>query len=409
MHSRSLILTLTLLLFGALAMQVAPFLVIRGPGPESCPALPEGMSRADMLRAEAFSRPFVVAGLGAQAANLLGLMLLLAMLAPRPGGSGAIAPAQHGRPALRAGRAFAALAGVYLFLFLLGLPLRVSAYLHGLAFGQTQAPFAEWARVILLSLPIPMFLFPAKGLMIFACFDGLGRNAWWICALAIFFSFDALPQFFRNQPVSLISRYAPLADQDYRRALEAVASKDGARLNFRVEDQSRRENTVEMSVMGRAGNRCVVLSDTFIEQFTPQEAAAALGHELGHEQHRVRMLIITQLLNLANTAIALALAGWWLRRRPSSGVRAVLAAVLWLDLASIAFGPVRAAVSRWDERAADRHAIELTADADSFRTMLIKGARINLERADIPRWEYFLFSGYPTLRERVSVNAAGGR
>ena len=396
MHHRPLILALILMLMGALAMQALPFRLIHGPG--SIPIPPEGLSQSDVLRAEEYSRPFVFAGLGAQAATLIGLLLLLALLAP-----GAETD-RHGRPALRAGRAFAALAGVYLFLFLLGLPLRFSAYVHGLAFGQTQAPLAEWAQVVLLSIPIPLFLFSAKGSLIFVCFDGLGRNAWWICALAIFFSFDALPQFFRNQPVSLVSRYSQLTDPDYRRALEAVASKDGSRLDFRVEDQSRRENTVEMSVMGRAANRCVILTDTFIKQFAPQEAAVALGHELGHERHRVRMLVITQLLNLAQTAIGLALAGWWLRRHASSGVRVALVAILWLELASIAFGPGRAAISRWDERAADKHALELTADPAAFQSLLIKGARINLERPDIPKWEYYLFNGYPTLRERVSAS-----
>jgi STE24 endopeptidase len=65
--------------------------------------------------------------------------------------------------------------------------------------------------------------------------------------------------------------------------------------------------------------------------------------------------------------------------------------------------PVLNATSRRQELQADRRAIEITGNADAFVAAYRKLAARRGAMKDPPRWAHLLFSGSPTLTQRLAV------
>ena len=80
--------------------------------------------------------------------------------------------------------------------------------------------------------------------------------------------------------------------------------------------------------------------------------------------------------------------------------------MLCIKVTGLAMLPLSTGISRHLERDADAYAIDLTRDAARFQEVLVKLAKHNLQPLDLPRWEVVLFSGHPTVRERLADAAA---
>src|SRR5262249_57554404 len=68
-----------------------------------------------------------------------------------------------------------------------------------------------------------------------------------------------------------------------------------------VADQSRKSRTANAAVVGLGSTRRIVLFDTLIREFTPDEVEAVLAHELAHHVHRdvARGLLVQSAVTLA--------------------------------------------------------------------------------------------------------------
>jgi len=65
--------------------------------------------------------------------------------------------------------------------------------------------------------------------------------------------------------------------------------------------------------------------------------------------------------------------------------------------------PVQNLVSRQIEMRADQHALELTADPDTFIRMQTGLAENNLSDVDPPGWLHWWFGSHPTTAERIAM------
>lgn len=162
------------------------------------------------------------------------------------------------------------------------------------------------------------------------------------------------------------------------------------------------------ALAGLGNSRRVLLGDTLLAQFTPEEIEVVFAHEVGHHVHR-------HLPKSIALSVVLALAGFWL-------VDQVLAAsAVWLGYAGItdpaalplllfvlavfglALSPLQNAISRFYERQCDRYALEHTHNKSAYRSAFIKLARINKSDPDPNPLVTLLFYDHPPIRERLAM------
>jgi len=178
-----------------------------------------------------------------------------------------------------------------------------------------------------------------------------------------------------------------------------------------VADQSRKSRTANAAVVGLGRTRRIILFDTLLSEFSPDEIEAVLAHELGHHAHgdMRRGLLVNGTLTLVTTGLAaLCLElGVTLFGLAGPGDPAGLP---WLALVTLALGlgqlPLTNGFSRWIERQADDFALATTDNAAAFVGAMERLAALNLaERRPSRLKEIFLYS-HPALDRRIARAAA---
>jgi STE24 endopeptidase len=162
------------------------------------------------------------------------------------------------------------------------------------------------------------------------------------------------------------------------------------------------------ALAGLGNSRRVLLGDTLLQQFTPEEIEVVFAHEVGHHVHR-------HLPKSIVLSVVLSLAGFWLVDRVFAASAASLgytgigdpAALPLLLLVLSVFGlllsPLQNALSRFYERQCDRYALDHTHNKDAYRSAFIKLARINKSDPDPHPLLALLFYDHPPIRERLAM------
>ena len=240
---------------------------------------------------------------------------------------------------------------------------------------------------------------------------------WWLGAAAVFIAAEiAMAAVLPIWVVPLFYRLTPLADSGLSDRLLALARRSGvAAVGVFVADQSRKSRTANAAVVGLGRTRRIILFDTLLGEFSPDEIESVLAHELGHHAHGdVRRGL------LANGALTL-VTSWLAALGLDLGV-ALLglagpgdpAGLPWLALVALVLGliqlPLANGFSRWIERQADDFALATTGNAAAFVGAMERLAGLNLaERRPSRLKEIFLYS-HPALDRRIAraESARGG-
>ena len=210
------------------------------------------------------------------------------------------------------------------------------------------------------------------------------------------------PLFFKFVPLG--QEHAELADRLMRLAKRAGAHVRGV---FKF-DMSRRTKAANAAVVGLGNTRRIILGDTLLQEFTPDEIETVLAHELGHHVHRDIPLGIA-------VESVVTLGGLWLA---SLGLRWSVAVLRFAGPADVAALPVLAfvmgayalatmpldnAFSRWRERRADEYALHSTGKAAAYAAALTRLANQNLAEAEPEPWVEFLLYSHPALGKRIAM------
>ena len=238
-------------------------------------------------------------------------------------------------------------------------------------------------------------------------------ETWWLPVGAFWILFTVLlAQWTPVLLAPLFYRFRPLEDPELVARLEGLARRAG--LGVRgvfVIDMSRRTRAANAGLMGIGPTRRIVLGDTLLQGYTPEEIEAILAHELAHHRHRdlpiglalgsavnlLGFLLGARLLPLAVQALGFP----WLDH---PGTLPALA------LAAAAFGlatgiPLRA-WSRWREWEADRAAIRWCSNPWALASALRKLSEQNLAEPDPEAWVEVLFHTHPALGKRIRAAEA---
>jgi STE24 endopeptidase len=232
---------------------------------------------------------------------------------------------------------------------------------------------------------------------------------WWLwAALAFFVGYGLLALVAPIWLVPLFYRLTPLPDAALGQRLLRLAERAAVPvLGVWVADQSRKSRTANAAVVGLGATRRILLFDTLVAEFTPDEVETVLAHELAHQVHGDigRGLLIQGALTLVTF--------WVADHALRAGAHALglsgpadLAALPLFGLVLIAVGaialPLGNGWSRRVERQADDFALRVTGNAPAFIGAMERLAALNLaEPAPHPLKEFFLYS-HPSIPRRVA-------
>jgi STE24 endopeptidase len=207
-----------------------------------------------------------------------------------------------------------------------------------------------------------------------------------------------------NKYIPLGEEHADLAERLMRLAERAKTKVKGV-YKF---DMSKRTKAANAALTGIGNTRRIVLGDTLINEFTPDEIETVLAHELGHHVHKDIPILIAfgTVMTLVGLYLASLVMNWAVGYFGFLSV-ADPAAMPMLELVLGAYGlvimPLENAVSRWRERMADQYALQTTGKAEAFSSAFTRLANQNLGEVDPERWVVFMFYSHPPLGERIAM------
>jgi STE24 endopeptidase len=299
--------------------------------------------------------------------------------------------------------------GIY---FLLDLPLGYySGFVLPHRYGLSTQTLSGWVVDLIKSVLLGGML----GLLVIEIIYYVLRispDLWWLWAGLILLFFSVIlanlapvllmPLFYKFVPLE--EEHADLVDR-----LMNLADRAGTRVRGVYQfDMSRRTKAANAAITGLGNTRRIILGDTLINEFSPDEVETILAHELGHQVHRDIPIgiLVESIITLGGLYLASLGLQWGVEVFGFEGV-ADIAAFPLFGLVVGAYGlvtmPLGNAFSRWRERRADEYALKATGNGQAYASALTRLANQNLAEADPEPWVEVLLYSHPALTKRIAM------
>lgn len=234
---------------------------------------------------------------------------------------------------------------------------------------------------------------------------------WWILAWLGFLCVGVLLTELAPVVLSpIFYKFEPLQDEELKGRLVRLAERAGTRIRgvykWHLSEKTKKANA---ALTGLGNTRRVILADTLLENYSPDEIEAVLAHELGHHVHKhifkgmVAQAVVTLLgFWAANWALQYAIARWHMFVTLSDFANLPLLILIFAAL-SFVLMPAMNAFSRYNERQADRYAFENTPSVAPFVSSMNKLAEQNLAERTPSKWVEWWFYSHPSIGRRVAA------
>jgi STE24 endopeptidase len=197
----------------------------------------------------------------------------------------------------------------------------------------------------------------------------------------------------------------PALQQRLQRLSEGTGLTVEGIYRLHLSEETRKANA---ALTGLGRTRRVLLGDTLLDQFTPEEIEVVFAHEVGHHVHKhlPKMIVVS---------VVLSLIGFWLVDLVLRGAAerlgyaafndpaALPLVLLVLSLFGLLLSPAQNALSRFFERQCDRYALRRTHDPQAYRSAFVKLARLNKSDPDPHPLVAWLFYDHPPIRQRLAL------
>jgi len=235
---------------------------------------------------------------------------------------------------------------------------------------------------------------------------------WWILAWLLFMVlFIVLAQLAPVVLFPIFYKFEPLENEDLRRRLVMLSQRAGTRVRgiyrWRLSEKSRKANA---ALTGLGPTRRIILADTLLDNYTPDEIEAVLAHELGHHVHRhiLKSILVQAVITFVGFWAANAILHYAVDRQLFEFVQiSDFADLPLLALVSVTLSlllmPVLNAYSRFNERQADRYAFESIASVEPFISSMNKLAEQNLAERAPSKWVEWFFHSHPSISRRLAA------
>ena len=239
---------------------------------------------------------------------------------------------------------------------------------------------------------------------------------WWLLAWALFMVlFVLLAQLAPVILFPIFYKFEPLEDEELKRRLIMLGQRAGTHVRgvyrWRLSEKSKKANA---ALTGLGRTRRIILADTLLDNYTPDEIEAVLAHELGHHVHRhiLKSILLQAAITLfgfwaANFALHYAVDHHMFEELSDFADLPLLALVS--VVLSFLLMPALNAYSRYNERQADRYAFESIACIDPFVSSMNKLADQNLAERTPSKWVEWFFHSHPCISRRLAAAEAWRR
>lgn len=233
-------------------------------------------------------------------------------------------------------------------------------------------------------------------------------HGWWLFASFFYFLFTViLGRITPTLILPLFYKVEPLKDSSLVEKLKALAHRAGVKvLGVFQMDMSRKTKKANAMCTGLGSSKRIILGDTLITHFSPDEIEVVLAHELGHDYHRHlwRLMTLGLFASLSGFFCASQFLGRLILTLHLNGIADVAGLpilLLILFLFSLLLMPFQNGYSRKLEKQADQFALDQTRNVDAFTRAMKKLAEQNLSEMNPPRWvEIFLYD-HPSIHRRI--------
>jgi len=173
--------------------------------------------------------------------------------------------------------------------------------------------------------------------------------------------------------------------------------------SFNISKDTKKANA---GFTGIGKSKRIILSDTLIENFDPEEVGVIFAHEMGHykKKHILKNIILSSLIIFLSFflcgriyELSLNLFGF----EHISEIAAIPVLFFYLTLFGLIIMPLMNYISRRYEKEADAFAIDITKDAQHFISSMEKLSRINLADKEPHPITEFIFYSHPSIKNRI--------
>ncbi len=236
---------------------------------------------------------------------------------------------------------------------------------------------------------------------------------WWLFAAGTFFVISVvLGQLFPVLVLPLFYKVERLDQPELTARLQRLAADTGLSLAgiFRL-GLSVETTKANAMLTGLGRTRRVLLGDTLLDKFKPEEIEVIFAHEIGHHVYRHIPKMIFEGLLVSTLGFWLCDRGMmaWVHHflprveRASLPVWALPAIMLLMTVFAALLGPLQNTISRRRERQCDRYALDRTGLRDAYRSAFMKLARLNKADPCPHPLEVALLHSHPPIAERLAM------
>lgn len=282
-------------------------------------------------------------------------------------------------------------------------------------FGLSRQNRSGWLSDWVKSTLIGAFFFIAGMTVFYLLAPAFPSSWWWILAIAVSVMALILTYIAPVLLLPIFYKRSPVEDPELVERIRTMAEKAGAHVSrIYTIDMSRRTVAANAALTGIGRTRQVLLGDTMLRQFSPDEVETVVAHELGHHVHGdiwkglaaeaggawAGLFLIQYLVRPVFLQIGIG----------DVSVLANLPLLLFLgEVASLVLMPAANAISRHYEAQADAFAARTSRMPEAYAGALYRLAKQNLSELWPPRWVELLFYTHPAIGRRMrAVSGRGG-
>jgi STE24 endopeptidase len=235
---------------------------------------------------------------------------------------------------------------------------------------------------------------------------------WWLAAAGAFFVVTVVAgQLLPIVILPLFYKIERLDHPELNERMERLAAGTGLSIQgvyrLGLSDETAKANAM-LTGLGRT--RRVLMGDTLLDQFTPDEIEVIFAHEIGHHvfRHIYKMIVIGGIYSLVGFWFCDRIVSAWVASQPGAPAdpahwspSTLPLVMLVLTCFSLVLQPIQNLLSRRFERQCDRYALDRTGLRNAYGSAFRKLARLNKDDPSPHPLEVFLFHSHPPIAERL--------
>jgi STE24 endopeptidase len=234
-------------------------------------------------------------------------------------------------------------------------------------------------------------------------------QTWWLeVAVILLFFTVVMANLAPILILPLFYKFTPLPEGELTQRLLALANRAHTRVRgvFTMHISSK-TTAANAALMGLGNTRRIVLGDTMLDRYTPDEIEVVLAHELGHHVHHDiwKMIVSQSVLTLGGLYLVNLALHWTVDVQhyylSLTDVATIPFVLVLIGLFGLIVMPIGNGLSRAIEYQADEYALQTTKMVGVFKSAMTRLANQNLADVEPSPLVEILFHDHPSIGKRL--------